>query len=330
MGTTEIVQAITLPVEKLINTVSNAIGKMYEPRNIRKKAEAKANEIEIISEVIRNNRDIPIVYNSEGVSIDAGNYEEIAKRTSSCIAYQEISKQQNIESVVDSAYDELEKIENVSSEAVNHDWVSRFFNSVEDISDEYMQKIWGRILAGEIKSPNSYSYRTLEKLRNMSQQEAQYFQLVSSLSLKDKDNNNHNRRFILAYDELIMKYGVNFEFILTLEECGLIKSQNLSLTFEVSDEQTGIIYNSRIIGIFKGKEKNLTKVDIPIYIFTESGKQLINVIYPETNSQYILDCLHVISKSHYDVTITAHHISSIDDKGNINYNTRNILLLDSI
>ena len=40
MGATEIVQAMVSPAEKLIEAVSGAIGKAYEPRHVRKMAEA--------------------------------------------------------------------------------------------------------------------------------------------------------------------------------------------------------------------------------------------------------------------------------------------------
>ena len=96
MGVTEVVQAFASPIEKLIDAVSGAIGKAYEPKHIRNMADAKAYELKIISETIRNNSDVPIVYDSTGVSIDTSNYEEIAKRASSRLAYQEITKQQNI------------------------------------------------------------------------------------------------------------------------------------------------------------------------------------------------------------------------------------------
>lgn len=107
MGATEIVQAVVSPAEKLIEAVSGAIGKAYEPRHVRKMAEAKAYELKLIADTVRNNSDVPIVYDSTGVSIDTSNYEEIAKRASYRLAFQEITKQQNIEAVVDRAYDEL-------------------------------------------------------------------------------------------------------------------------------------------------------------------------------------------------------------------------------
>lgn len=80
-----------------------------------------------------------------------------------------------------------------------------------------MQKIWIRILAGEIKEPNSYSYRTLEKLKNMTQKKVECFQLVSSLALQ-----NSRRYFILSDKELMHKYDVYFSYILQLEEYGLM------------------------------------------------------------------------------------------------------------
>lgn len=320
MGTTKIIQAFASPAEKLIDAVSGAIGKAYEPKHIRKMADAKAYELNVISETVRNNSDIPIIYNSTGISINTSNYEEIAKRASHRLAYQEITKQQNIEAVIDNAYEELEKVEEVSNEPVNPDWMIRFFNSVEDISDEYMQKIWGRILSGEIKKPNSYSYRTLEKLKNMTQQEAEHFQLVSSLALR-----NPHRKFILSDTELMQKYNVYFAYLFELEECGLISSRELSILLTVSDKQSEAIYNSQIIGIIKGKITTLKEISIPVHIFTESGSQLIRALHPKENCQYILDCLELLTKQHQDCIITAHKINYIDSEGGISYDEENLL-----
>ena len=45
MGASEIVQAFVSPAEKLIQAVSEAIGKAYEPKHIRQMADAKAYEL---------------------------------------------------------------------------------------------------------------------------------------------------------------------------------------------------------------------------------------------------------------------------------------------
>lgn len=320
MGATEIVQALVSPAEKLIEAVSGAIGKAYEPKHVRKMADAKAYELKLISDTVRNNSDVPIVYDSTGVSIDTSNFEEIAKRASSRLAYQEITKQQNIEAVADNAYEELENAENVSPESVNPDWMSRFFDSVENISNEDMQKIWGHILAGEIKCPNTYSYRTLEKLKNMAQQEAECFQLVSSLALR-----NGRRDFILNDENILNKHKVHFGHILMLEECGLMMAQGLSLTLSASIDQPDYLYNSKVIGLVNGKKAESQKLAIPVYLFTESGSQLIKAIQPQVNSQYFIEYLEIIRERNKDFVFTAHEVNYIDDEGKINYSQINIL-----
>lgn len=322
MGATEIVQALVSPAEKLIEAVSGAIGKAYEPKYIRKMADAKAYELKLISDTVRNNSDVPIVYDSTGVSIDTSNFEEIAKRASSRLAYQEITKQQNIEAVADNAYEELENVEEVSPESVNPDWMFRFFDSVENISNEDMQKIWGHILAGEIKRPNTYSFRTLEKLKNMTQQEAECFQKVSSLALR-----NDGRDFILRDKNILNKYNVYFGHILMLEECGLMVAQDLTLTLRASINQQDALYNSKVIGMVKGKSTEIQELIIPVYVFTESGSQLIKAIQPQVNSQYFIEYLEMNRERNKEFVFSAHEIEQIDDgvEGKIKYNTVDIL-----
>lgn len=321
MGNLEVVQALVSPTEKLIEAVSGAIGKAYEPHHIRKMTDAKAYELKTISDAVRNNSDIPIVYDSKGVSINTSNYEEIAKRASSRLAYQEITKQQNIEAVVDNAYQELQKDDPIEDKRVDNDWMFRFFNSVENISNDDIQKIWGRILAGEIKSPGKYSYRTLEKMRNITQNEAELFQKIAALSL------HHNTTtFILDDKALLNKYGLYFVNLLTLEECGIVSSQSLSLTLTVSNAETKAIRNSHVLGIISGKTEKKEKVILTIHAFTEVGSQLIEAIRPEENNAYIKDCMEFIRNQHKEQLIaTAHQINFVTGEGEINYNKIDIL-----
>ncbi len=320
MDTTEIVKVLVSPGEKLIDAISGAIGKAYEPRHIRKMAEAKAYELKLISDAVRNNSDIPIVYDSTGVAIDTSNYEEIAKRASSRLAYQEILKQQNIESVVDSAYEELENANDVSPDPVDPDWILRFFNSIENINSEDMQKLWGHILAGEIKRPNTYSYRTLEKLRNITQQEAEHFQFIASYALT-----HQGKKFLINECDILKRNKIFFGRILELEECGLMSAQNLTLTLSTSSGDMDYIFNSEVIGVIKGTKEDTQDIVLSVYVFTESGSQLINAIQSAPNSQYFIECLELIRENNKDFVVTAHRINHIDDKGVINFNKENIL-----
>ena len=92
-------------------------------------------------------------------------------------------KLNNVQNVVEQAQQHFVEGEQVSDEIVNADWINRFFTIVEDVSDVEMQQLWARILAGEIKRPKSYSLRTLELLRNLSQKEAEVITVTSGYLL---------------------------------------------------------------------------------------------------------------------------------------------------
>lgn len=47
-------------------------------------------------------------------------------------------------------------------ETVDDDWFNTWRDYAGRVSAEKMQRLWGSVLAGEIKSPGQYSLRTLE------------------------------------------------------------------------------------------------------------------------------------------------------------------------
>lgn len=81
---------------------------------------------------------------------------------------------------------EIEKLtENPQSSAgtPNEDWMSAFTRFAEDASSERLQDLLGRILAGEVASPSSYSLATLRTVTELDQATAQDFSLVWSKSV---------------------------------------------------------------------------------------------------------------------------------------------------
>lgn len=118
------------PLTKLVESISCGIGKIYEPMHIKRMAKAKAKEIETIGEAITKNLNLPTMYDEGKISIDSTSAEELIKRTGNRLSYQEIRKQQNIESVIIGAYNQIKSEEKVSAEPVNEDWLFRFFDLV--------------------------------------------------------------------------------------------------------------------------------------------------------------------------------------------------------
>lgn len=283
----EVAKALVSPTEKLIASVQGAIGKIYEPRYVKKMADAKAHEILVLGEAMRNMCDIPIAYNKDCLELNTKDTDEFIKRTQSRMAYQELVKQQNIESVVSQSYDLLNGGPDITSEPVDNDWLLRFFNSVQNVSNDEMQKIWAKILAGEIQSPGSFSLRTLECLRNLSQREALSFQKILSFAT----NANDNSIVIPYYFDILKNYGIKFKDLLMLDEAGLLQlKEGSSIQNEAGKGETIIMEGGNNYEVtISSRDGKKHEFVMPIIVFTSAGCELSTFLDEEFNMDYLID-----------------------------------------
>lgn len=263
------------PIEKLVEVISQGIGTIYRPRAIKKEADAKAYEIEIVERAKSKAL-------AEGKELEAETLSRIEER----ILNKEIRRQENIDKVAESAAEELKNEQEVPEDPISEDWSTRFFNIVEDISDEEMQSIWGRILAGEIKKPKSYSLRTLEFLKNLSKDEAMNFVKIAELAILASGK---NLVFNPDNGEMLKeKFGITFPNILELKELGLINmDSNLNLSFkkQTQKDSVTILYHDK--GIVFEREIDANELNIKCLVFTSIGMQLLPLIQAKPNMEYL-------------------------------------------
>ncbi len=320
----EVINAVVSPVTKLIKTVSSAIGKAYEPTHIKRMAKARAREIEEIGRALRENADIPITYSNGEIVADTKDFDQLVKRTQSRMAFQELQKQQNIESVVDKAYGLLDGEPDCTDVPVDNDWLSRFFNSVENISDNDMQLLWARILAGEVKQPKTYSLRTLETLKNISKDEALLFQKMTAYVFTIGLG-----KYIFSNDAILEKNGTQYRDIVLLRECGLLTDlANLTIN-NVKDKDLSAIYTEKRIVIFDCARKKDMDVDMSVYMLTTVGRELFDIVQKEFNNEYILDLAEKLYNVYRpNVKIKVFRVTSIQDD-TINYEDNPIKVFDN-
>ncbi len=177
---------LTIPaIEKLVDHVASGIGSVAGPmlatwiarREARAKEIAAAGEAQALliqAQAQAEARQI-LVSRDEPVSGTL----EIADRVRQRIQFQEQKRQENIESVVSQAAEQLVD-KTVADEEPDHDWTARFFNHVQDVSSKEMQVLWARVLSGEVERQGSTSVRTLEILRNLDQSTAELFRRFCS------------------------------------------------------------------------------------------------------------------------------------------------------
>lgn len=262
------------PLEKLIDVISKGIGKLYKPKEIRKEADARAYEIKVIGRA-------KATALAKSKDIDQDIIDRIEERE----LHRQLRKQKNLDSINYIAAEQLKQEHTISGEPVDEDWINRFFNIAEDVTNEKMQVLWGRILAGEVKRPKSYSLRTLEFLKNLTKHEADLFSKVGKLKLFSIDRNmifNPDRGKFLEE-----KYGITYTDILTLQDLGLFSADVSSFGFSSGDKgtQITILYGDKAI-IIERTEKG-SKLSINCILFTQVGMELLKLIDSVYNEEYV-------------------------------------------
>jgi len=131
---------LTKPATVLIEKISEAIGGIFRPHQIRRiaEAEAEASRIKTVSEI---------------------EITDLQRRAIQRFFSEEAKKQQNIESITAMALPQL--AEHASPENIEDDWITNFFDKCRLISDLDMQTLWSRLLSGEANSPGRFSKRTI-------------------------------------------------------------------------------------------------------------------------------------------------------------------------
>ena len=269
-----------VPIDKLFDTISKAIGRVFKPYfdrkdidnkayELKKRASGKADELKIIASVI-NETSLPehaVEYKDGEFSItnlvnlktknEILSKEELTlqERAQSRIDFQEAKKQANIEEIIYITSQELKSEGSVGSEPVQEDWIDRFFKLAAEITDRDMKALWGKILAGEIKAPKSYSLRTLEILKNMSKEEAQIFLKFGNLAIET----DYGTFILLFYNEKLLedKYELEVDEKLVLDELGLLSPSDLTFGLPKAkvDVEKILYIGNKVVRIYK--EKNL-------------------------------------------------------------------------
>ncbi len=256
------------PIEKLIETVSQGIGILYEPKRIKKKADAEAYRLEKLEEA-----------KAKGLILKSEAEFEIIERAKERFAHKEINRQINLESIVEKSSKHLG--DSVSEEPVDEDWRTRFFNKAQDVTNDDMQEIWGKILAEEVTRPGKISFRTLEIISNISKKEATLFEKACKLAFNGgfilKPNNQN------AFDG----FGINYSDLLILRSAGLIyDSDTLTVTYRIIEQFNGVILNFGKYLVICSKQ-NALEIKFNQVKFTPAGAELMQIISADKNLAYL-------------------------------------------
>jgi len=102
--------------------------------------------------------------------------EQVADRNAE--TEQQAKRRANVVIIAAEAADALPG--DVSDDPVDPDWSARFFTYAQDVSQQDLQRLWGRVLASEVTKPGGIPVRTLEILRNLTAVECRLFERFAS------------------------------------------------------------------------------------------------------------------------------------------------------
>lgn len=188
---------------------------------------------------------------------------ECAKEINEVIhARRDVREISNVVSVYSFAINELKKLSGVEFENLAPDRATAFYDSAKDSSDEEIQVLWGKILAGEIVHRGKFYKRTLSVLKNMESEEAKHFvELVPLLIAK------------VSLPEFIFLNNEFFQYndLRKLMDCGIVNSSDGTSSYKLSDIK---ISGFNLVAL----NNDVNEIYIDCFSLTDAGLQLCQLI----------------------------------------------------
>ena len=219
------------------------------------------------------------------------------------VLHQESTHQINICKAIIHAEDAIINDTNIeciveNSKQVDNDWISSWRENVKHISNENMQELWGKILAGEVKSPGKYSMRTLQFMRNLSTIEADEISQLAEYNIHDQ----------IIQDIPINAKEKTFAYFLRMEEFGIIQGvSGIGLTTKYHSDNLDnyhrvLIYGKNLI-LINHIDPN-QKLSIPFLPLTSLGKELLSLCQIQENNIYMDEFIKLIIQQGFTIKTT--------------------------
>ena len=237
------------PATVLIKKVSDAVGGIARPSQIRRVASAEADAKVILAEA-----DIKIT--------------ELQQRAARRFIVEETKNQTNIESITHQAIPHLN--EDSEPDKIEDDFLRNFFDKCRIVSDEQMQDIWARILAGEANVPGTFSRKTVNILADMDKSDAELFTTLCSFVWKFPGG---TAPLVFARDKFFNQQGMFLSSLADIESLGLILTGSVGFALNVGSDtiQASYFRKGLELTLARGANGQLQTGDA---LLTAAGRQI--------------------------------------------------------
>ena len=249
---------LSRPATLLIEKVSNAIGRHFDPRQAIRMAEAEA-KAERIRAVAQAETEIEVA--------------ELRRRAAERFVEEQMRMQSNMESIAAKAIPHLS--DDAEPDRIEDDWISNFFDKSRIVSDENMQQLWGKVLAEEGNRPGSFSRKTVNLIADLDKRDAEQFTSLCRVSWTISGT-----LIPLVYDEgssVYRQLGIDFHSVSQLEALGLVR-------FQVVGNFNATNLPQNVPASYGGRRVSLTlprrdgnRLDVGKVLLTNSGGELLRI-----------------------------------------------------
>jgi len=167
------------------------------------------------------------------------------------------------------------------------DWTARFFDHAKDASNEDMQVLWAKILAGEVLEPGTFSLRTLDVVRNMTRADAEAFRKLVPFVV-------NNDALFRRLDGSLQADTLTLDELLQLQDCGVL-SPNATISYNLDSDESELSFRDVIVRYTLGV--GVPTTPRPVYILTSAGQQLLNVVEASADVTYVTAIFRLLKES---------------------------------
>lgn len=184
-----------------------------------------------------------------------------------------------------------------SGDSLDPDWFHAFIELAENIYSATMQELWAKIFAVELSHPGSFSLRSLQTLKSLTQRDAKLFE--RAVQLASRPLKDPTPRIITGYHERpgllqslfrkppaqinLSQFGMSYPNLLALIDMGLIYASEIEtgeLNVDVAVPWRHAAYTYQLIP----KRPGLALV---YYKFTAVGAELFKLVARQESTNYI-------------------------------------------
>ena len=218
-----------------------------------------------------------------------------------------VREQINIDNVVKIAANQIRQdatgsIESESGKTtetaeISDDWLNNFEKEASQKSTEEMQFLFGRILAGEIQQPSSFSIKTVKLVGELDSRVAKLFQTLCSLSITVQSSENTFDVRVASLGgaagaNALKSYGLGFEQLNVLQEFGLIipdynsyMDYGATIANEKREVPVPFLHNKQKWGLIPstGSSSPLRVHGVALSV---AGKELMKIVDMQPNDTY--------------------------------------------